>query len=411
MHRTLIEVIIVLSPIRLLSILSVALCAVLSAAARPAEAQESGSIFELMEVEGQLTVGAEAHGTLSTADVRASDDTYMEAWSLEGRAGESVTIDLISEDFDAFLYVVGPGLGQTLSDDDGGGACHARITFTFLENGTFRVVASSVSESIGTYMLRASDMPGQMAGYACGAMNPAVLTALPTDGRRRLKLGDVESGALTAESPTVDEGRKAEAWTLEARAGESATITLESDAFDAYLYITGPGLGDVLTDDDGAGDLNSQLTVTFPQSATYLVVASQVNGGVSGAYTLKVEEPLDLNTLPTDGRTAEVGGTMEGRLSLDDPLIVDGRRGQAWALRGRAGERYTIDLMSDDFDCYLYFVGPGIAEPMTDDDGAGDLDSRIVVTLTEDGTYRIIASSLSASDVGSYRLRVLGGDR
>jgi hypothetical protein len=48
---------------------------------------------------------------------------------------------------------------------------------------------------------------------------------------------------------------------------------------------------------------------------------------------------------------------------------------------------------------------------MTDDDGAGDLDSRIVVTLTEDGTYRIIASSLRASDVGSYRLRVLGGDR
>ncbi len=341
-----------LPQIRLLSVTSAALCVFVLGAPRLAEAQAGRSLFELLEPEGELTVGAEVWGALSAADVRAPDDSYVEAWALEGRAGESVTVDMITDEFDSYLYVVGPGLGETLSDDDSGGACHARITFTFLENGTFHVIASSTaSQQTGPYVLRVSDTPGPTAGYSCGGMNPALLTDLPTDGRR-LARGDVVSGSLSGESPTIGDGRRAEAWLLEGRAGESVVVILESEAFDAYLYATGPGLGEVLSDDDGAGELNSRLTFTFPVDGDYLIVASQVGGGGVGTYTIRVEEPVDLAQLPTHGRAVLVGGAVDGHLTLNDPLTADGRRGQAWALEGRAGEVYVVDLISDDFDAY-----------------------------------------------------------
>lgn len=398
------------SAIRLLSLTSVALCAFVLGAPRLAEAQAGRSLFELLDPEGELTVGAEVRGALSAADVRDPSDSYVEAWALEGRAGEPVTVDMISDEFDSYLYVVGPGLGETLRDDDSGGACHARITFTFLENGTFHVIASSTSsQRTGPYILRVSDTPGPTAGYSCGGTNPALLTDLPTDGRR-LEVGDVVSGNLTSESPTIDDGRRAEAWLLEGRADESVVVILESNAFDAYLYATGPGLGDVLSDDDGAGELNSRLTFTFPVDGAYLVVASQLSGGGMGAYTIRVEEPIDLAGLPTEGRAVVVGGAVDGYLTLDDPVTADGRHGQAWALEGRAGEIYVVELISDDFDAYLYFAGPGLSQPLTDDDGAGDLNSRIRVSLPESGTYRVVASALDGDTSGKFQLVVNRGE-
>jgi hypothetical protein len=399
-----VEVITVLSVSRVNLVVSVALLALLPSSPRRLEAQAGASILSLLEAKGKLSLGEEVQGALSSSDYRSSRDAYMEAWTLEGRAGDPVTIDLIADDFDAYLYVVGPGLGETLSDDDSGGACHSRITFTFLETGSFHVVASSTGpRQTGVYTLRASESPGPTAGYSCGAMNPAWLTQLPTEGRT-LRLGELASGALTANSPRAGDGARAEAWELEGRAGESVTLTLESDAFDAYLLVTGPGLNDVLTDDDGAGDLDSQLTLRFPVDGTYLVVASSVHESAVGPYTLRVTEPLDLNELPTAERVLEVGGTMSGWLRSTDPLIGEGRRGQAWALLGRAGQTYTIDLASSEFDCYLLVVGPGLEQPLEDDDSGGDLDSRIRITLPEDGTYRVIASSLGG-ETGEYSLR------
>ncbi|UCC73054.1 MAG: PPC domain-containing protein [Gemmatimonadota bacterium] len=394
-------------PMRYLYLTSVAISAFLLGAPTFAEAQVSRSAFELLDVEGELAVGAEARGALSAADVRAPDDSYVEAWTLEGRAGESVTVDMISDDFDAYLYVVGPGFGETLYDDDGGGACHARITFTFLENGTFRVAASSTTpRETGRYTLRVSETPGPAADYPCGGMNPAVLSGLPTEGRT-LTVGDVVSGSLTANAATITEGRKAEAWVLQGRAGQPVVVTLESSAFDAYLYIAGPGLGEVLSDDDGAGELNSRLAFTVPLDAEYMVVASQVSEGATGAYTIRVEEMARLAELPTQARTVVVGGTVGGLLSSADPITAEGRHGQAWALEGRAGERYTIELISEDFDAYLYFVGPGLMGPLEDDDSAGDLNSRIAVTLPQDGVYRVVASSLDPSLLGRFQLRVV----
>jgi hypothetical protein len=183
-------------------------------------------------------------------------------------------------------------------------------------------------------------------------------------------------------------------------------VRLLSDDFDAYLFALGPGMVEVLADDDSAGNLNAELTIDFPQDGVYRVVASALSGGATGAYTIEVRDPVNLEDLPTDGRQAIVGQTVSGSLSQEEPPVIDGRPGQAWELEGVAGQAVTIELVSEDFDPYLYVVGPGMDAPVEDDDSAGDMDSLVEFEFPESGTYRIIVCAFSSGTGGNFEIRV-----
>jgi serine protease Do len=110
--------------------------------------------------------------------------------------------------------------------------------------------------------------------------------------------------------------------------------------------------------------------------------------------------PLDL----TVEGTLDIPGSTSGLLS-DDDAMLDDRRSQAWTFEGTAGRTVTIDLSSGDFDSYLTVIGPGITAPVEDDDSGGDLHSRIVLTLQESGTFRIVVSALGPG-AGAFELSV-----
>ncbi|MEQ1855854.1 MAG: PPC domain-containing protein [Longimicrobiales bacterium] len=370
-------------------------------------AAQANSVLALIPTDGrQLEIGSDVTGALSTSDPLSHDDHYLEAWELRARAGQRATIDVLSDDFDPRVYLIGPGFSETQFADDGAGGCDARLSLTFLEAGTFRVAVSSLStRETGTYEIRVTDSPGAPPAYDCGEANPEELNALPTEGREALRLGSMQSSRLDAFASTVQDGRPAQAWRLSGSAGQRVSIIMSSEDFDTYLYMTGPGLSEVLSDDDGAGDLDSKIDVTLPTSGPFTIVAAALSSGSSGSYTIRVEAPFDLNDLPTEGRVIDLGQTVNGQLRSTDPLVTDGRRGQAWAFDGVAGQRVVIDLEVDDLDAYLYLIGPGLPEPLQDDDGGEGLNSRLETVLAGSGTYRIVASSLS-SGTGAYTLRV-----
>jgi hypothetical protein len=347
---------------------------------------EGTSVLTLLDTRGRdLELGDEVQGALSASDYIGLNESYLEAWELEGETGETFSIDLLSDDFDSRLYVVGPGLSETLSDDDGGGACHARITFTVLEPGVFHVVASSTGwRQTGTYRLRVSSTPGPRVAISCGGIDGFALTELPTDGRE-LSWEAPSNGRLSGAEASIENGRPVQAWTLEGVEGQSATIRLESSDYDAYLYLFGPGLTETLTDDDGGSGRNSALTITFPQTGTYTVGAGALSAGAVGAYTLTVTEPVQLSTLPPEERLLTLGSLQHGTLTAADP-IADGRPVQVWGFEARAGQLATIDLMSTDFDSYLQVLGPGLQGTLTDDDGGEGLDSRLQISFSADGT-------------------------
>lgn len=363
------------------------------------------SILMLLDTDGrEIEIGDEVTGSLSSSDWVGLNDAYLEAWEFEGQPGQKVWIDLTSSDFDSYLYVVGPGLADMLRDDDSGGACHARLEFTVLEKGDYRVVVSSSgSRSSGTYSLRVSDTPGPTAGVSCGGIDVGALAAIPGEGRE-IRRGVPATGWMTGGEPSIESGRPVQVWSLRGVEGERVTIRLESDAYDSYLYFAGPGMAEALVNDDGGSGLNSELTVTFARTGTYLIGASSLSSSANGQYTLSVIDPVDPYDLPTEGRRLQVGDDAQGTLTDTDP-VVEGRPSQAWSFQATAGSRVTIELISDDFDSYLRVVGPGLGEGLTDDDSAGDFDSRLSVSFPQDGTYRVIASAFG-SGTGSYRLIV-----
>src|SRR5439155_1406227 len=74
---------------------------------------------------GTISVGATIHDSLARRDVLlTAESTYAQEWRLAGTTGQIVTIDLASEAFDAFVFLLGPGLERPLQDDDSGGRCN-----------------------------------------------------------------------------------------------------------------------------------------------------------------------------------------------------------------------------------------------------------------------------------------------
>jgi hypothetical protein len=364
---------------------------------------EGMSVLSLLGTNGrEIEVGDEVQGALSAADYVGLNDAFLEAWAFDGEEGQTVTFDVISDDFDSYLYVAGPGLGEVLKDDDGGGACHARVRLTVLESGTFHVVASSnSSRQTGTYRLRASENPEPGPQMSCGGLDGNALLALRTEGE--LSLGEVASGFLSASSSSIQDDRPVQKWTFQGSAGNRVTIGVQSDDYDSYLYFFGPGMSEVRTDDDGGSGLNSEMTVTLTADGTFTIGAAALSSGSTGSYTVSITEPVDAGNLPTAGRELRVGATEYGFLGEEIDVRYDGQLVQAWAFQARAGERVTFDLISEDFDSYLRVAGPGMSE-LTNDDGGEDLHSRLTVTFPQDGLYRVIAGSLGGNE-GSFTLQ------
>lgn len=413
------------------------LLSALAAVSAPLAGQEPPpSILTLLEAGSRtLAPGASVQGNLEADIHLTTDGRPVQAWSYQGGANETVTFDLVSTDFDSFLYLLGPGLVFPLTDDDGGGACHSRITTTLPFAGTYTLVVSALGvPGASAFTLSASAEPGPMTGAGgCGAgsaWDPAVLGSLDSAGRS-VSTREETTGRLTGED-IGDDGTFAQGWDLVGQAGETVVIDLISDDFDAFLLLAGPGLMGVQSDDDSGGACNSRLMLELPESGTYRIVVSAVGEAGDGSFSLRAAgEPGPvaegtcgtydeiLGTLGGPGlevlaeldpgdRVLPAQGVVEGQLLESDPLFPGGGGPmQAWLLRGTAGQQVTVELHSTDFDPFMALAGPNI-DPVTDDDGGTGFDSRISVTLPADGEYRVVVTSVG-SRTGSYRLTVSGG--
>ncbi len=385
--------------------------------------QEGESILNLLAVDQRVAIsGPSLSGTLTQDDYLSDSGRRVQAWALEGRAGDAIRIRLISSDFDPYLFMVGPEAGLGWSDDDSGDGLNSLLCVVLPADGGYRLIAGSLGGGVGSYTLELADeVPEQVGtctptGEAVGA-SVASLEDLDSDGRL-LRMGATSASEFTASSPQYI-GSPVEAWTFEGAAGESLSVDLTAD-FDAYMYLLGPGLAEWLSDDDGAGCLNSRITLVLPESGAYTVIASALGAGV-GEYELHVADaPGEVRECSGAGGSFESGiavedlvvtgsitvpGEQAAQLTVGDQLY-QGSRTKLWTIEGVAGSRLLIEHSADAFDPYLYFSGPGFEVPLFDDDGAGGLNARLCVELPEDGTYRILSSSLGEDAGGEFTVSV-----
>ena len=95
---------------------------------------------------GTIAAGDTVTDTLKKKDLLLPrDSTYAREWEIAGRRDAVVTVDLVSDAFDAYLIVYGPAL-EAVQDDDSGGNCNARITVRFPENGAYRIAVTTAEK-------------------------------------------------------------------------------------------------------------------------------------------------------------------------------------------------------------------------------------------------------------------------
>lgn len=108
---------------------------------------------------GIVQTGDTVYGTITAEDpTNADDGTHYQVWVAAPTMGQTVSVDLVSSEFDASLFLVRNMTDVITANDDGGGGCNARLVFTADENRPYRLlVRASPGATTGGFMLSLSD--------------------------------------------------------------------------------------------------------------------------------------------------------------------------------------------------------------------------------------------------------------
>lgn len=368
-----------------------ATAAILALAAAPAAAQQ------------MLAPGAQISGELRNGDSTLESGEFVDAFAIDGRAGQRLVVRAASTAFDSYLMIRGPGGFQEDNDDEAKGNYNALLDVRLPADGRYTIsVTSATRGESGRYSLSLGG--AESAPALADASAPGAIHA-----------GDTVRGTLAQGDQTLRTGEFVDTWRLSARRGERFTIRLNSGAFDPYLLVRGPDNMQQENDDDASvrGSSASRLVVTMPADGELAISVTSYKPGESGAYALAVEAGGDATPAPAvaqapaNVRTLALNAPQAGTLASGDGQLNSGEYVDAYSFAGRRGQALDIRLTSTAFDPYVMIAGPGDFNVQNDDDmEAGGKDARVSVTLPADGTYTIRATSYQPGETGAYRLVV-----
>ena len=203
------------------------------------------------------------------------DGDLAEGVRLDAEAGRDANIRLESETLDTYLILEAPDGAIVAEDDDGGGGLNSRIRTQLPQTGTYTIWATTFSgNGTGPYTLTVSeaDLPEQR-------------------DLESITFGETRGGYIdNGDGSDPADGDLAEGVSLDAEAGTTAVISMESETLDTYLILEAPDGSIVGEDDDGGNGFNSRLRAQLPQTGTYTIWAGTFSGGDTGPYTLTVEQ-------------------------------------------------------------------------------------------------------------------------
>ena len=114
----------------------------------------SGAIAAPGQV-AQIVFGQMAQGRLEAGDQTMNDNTFADVWTFQGTAGQAITIDVMSDDFDAYGQLLDATGNRLAEDDDSGGNLNARLTYTLPATGQYQIVVNNFGDTrrMGVYRL------------------------------------------------------------------------------------------------------------------------------------------------------------------------------------------------------------------------------------------------------------------
>ncbi len=225
-----------------------------------------------------------AEGMLEDSDPQEEGRHRYDDHVVRLEAGQRYRISASSEAFDTRISLKRSGAAEPVAEnDDFGGELNSRITYTPAESGdhVLRVMAFA-EEGRGAYTVRAEALPPLPAPSRARASDTA---------RTRWQIWEGELTATDADR----EGMHFDDYLVSMTAGQTRLISLESDAFDAVIWVMRPDAreGDPIELDDDAGPgLNALLGFRAEADGDYIVRVTTFAGGGTGAYRLRISEAL-----------------------------------------------------------------------------------------------------------------------
>jgi hypothetical protein len=343
-----------------------------------------------------IAVGRSAADSFTARDpVLRSRRSPYHVWSLEGKAGQRIVIDLRSADFDVYLILRDADGRMMGSDDDSGEGTNARLHAVLPRDGTYRVIATAIGDSArGRYTLVVSGWEAP--------------TAAPPGRSAIIGIGEMKGGILEPGDELSADGPYQDRWAVDAPAGARLTVDMRSSDLDSYLVVLGPDGRVVGSDDDGGGGKDGEVALRAGAASRYVILATSYGDEPAvGAYHLSVQEDRGDFAEPGAAAAIAMGESREGRLEAGD---VRGARGfeDRWTFEGRAGQGVRIDAMSGALDVYLVLLRNGTVVDSNDDGGEGR-NARIIAVLPETGTYTAVVSSFGGEGSGGrYAVQLTG---
>jgi hypothetical protein len=245
----------------------------------------------------------------------------------------------------------------------------------------------------------------------------ALLAAAPAAAQPTIQPGESVEEKLSASDPRLENGSHYDVWRFDAQPGHVYLVTLRSSRFDAFLSVgfgAGAECSGCQMNDDGGGGTDAALRFTPPAAARYEIRASAYGSReATGEYELTLrDEGVAPADAPTPAPTPiQAGETVRGRLEAGDETYPGGGGAytDTYLYQGRAGETLVVTLRSAEFDAVVAMgrsTHAGCRPMDSDDDGAGGTDSRLEITLSQDGPYHIHVRTARVDGLGAYTLHV-----
>jgi hypothetical protein len=273
---------------------------------------EAGAYDLRIQVGSAAAAEVAARPRVENGRLAAGDDTlrsgeYVDSYTLEGRPGQHVTVDVSSTAFDTYLMVIPPRGERLWNDDIEGRPRHSVIEADLTEAGQYRVAVTSYKRGeSGAYELRID----------YGA--PATAGATPAAPRSRdvetMAYGETQTGTLSTDDARLTGGEYRDLYAFDGATGDSIVVELQSGAFDPYLSIIPPGEGGGQIDNDdadGRQDL-SRVAVRLRASGRFRIMVTSYTADKTGSYRLTLRRATGAAAVVTRPPTATGGGRVYG---------------------------------------------------------------------------------------------------
>ncbi len=265
-------------------------------------ADETGDYEMSINVDGTDSADSTAAARTERGELLAGDETldtgeYVDAYEIEGRPGQVLTLDLRSDNFDTFLILQSPS-GERIENDDTDSTSRSFIESNLSEVGTYRVLVTSYGSGVGgDYELSMDQGTASEAGVERDVI--------------ALNVGESASGNLETADVLNDNGMYEDTYAFQGSAGDTLRLSLTSPDFDTYLRLITPG-DESIDNDDFEGNVSlSAIELTLQESGRYRVVVTSYSAGGLGGYELSAN-PQSSRVIVENATGGQIYGIFAG---------------------------------------------------------------------------------------------------